>query len=186
MREGGKGMEKSNIILVGFMGTGKTAAGKTVARRLKRAFIDMDAVIEERSGMPISEIFRRHGEAHFRQLERDLVQELSARENLVVAAGGGVVLNPDNLSDFGRTGVVICLRASPEIILRRVSPERHRPLLEGAEKGRRILELLQSRQRFYSAVANQIDTTYHTPDMTADQVIEMFERIQREETDSGA
>ncbi len=161
-----------NIILVGFMGTGKSVTGQIVASRLHREFIDMDHVIEERAGKKISEIFADEGEARFRALERSLVQELSQRENLVIATGGGVVLNPDNIADFSRTGTVICLHANPDIILKRVSQQQHRPLLEGDDdKARKIRDLLEKREALYKAIPLQIDTDNHTARDSAEEVI---------------
>ncbi|MFH1477104.1 MAG: shikimate kinase [Verrucomicrobiota bacterium] len=158
-----------NIILVGFMGTGKTTVGRVLADRLKRVFVDMDVELEARAGKPIPKIFAEDGEPAFRRMERDLVVELSRQpvrhslgdggRNLVVAAGGGVVLNPDNIRDFSATGRVICLKAAPDEILRRVSGSNHRPLLEQGDKGERIRKLLMTRQPFYDAIPAQVDTT---------------------------
>jgi shikimate kinase len=171
-------VEKANIILVGFMGTGKTATARLVARRLERQLIDMDAMIETREGLKVSKIFAQKGEPYFRERERALVQELAERSNLVVAAGGGVVLNPENISDFSRTGVVICLKASPEAILRRVGAETHRPLLEGDDKGRKIMDVLESRKPLYDAIPHQIDTSHLTPDLAAARVVSIYEQAR--------
>lgn len=160
------------------MGTGKSATGRILSRRLERPLIDMDGLIEERTGRRISEIFAQDGEPHFRQLEREVVQELAARQNLVIAAGGGVVLNPDNMRDFSRTGVVICLRSSPNGILRRVGAESHRPLLERGDKGQRILALLKARQPYYDAIPQQVDTSHLSPEKVADRVVEIYERVR--------
>jgi len=151
-----------NIILVGFMGTGKTTVGKMLAERLQREFVDMDVELEARAGKPIPRVFAEDGEGAFRRMERELVVELSRRSNQVIAAGGGVVLNPDNIRDFGATGRVICLKATPDEILRRVSGSNHRPLLEQGDKGERIRKLLKVRQPFYDAVSCQVDTTGKT------------------------
>ena len=151
-----------NIILVGFMGTGKTTIGRALADQLKRDFVDMDIELEARAGKPIPRIFAEDGEPVFRRMERDLVVELSRRSNLVIAAGGGIVLNPDNIRDFSATGHVICLMAAPDEILRRVSDSDHRPLLEQGDKGERIQKLLMARQPFYDAIPCQVDTTGKT------------------------
>ncbi len=164
-----------NIILVGFMGTGKSAAGRIVATRLKRDFVDMDAIIEDRTGKKISEIFADEGEAHFRGLERELTKELSAREDLVIATGGGIVLNPDNIEDFSKTGVVICLHADPDVILQRVAKDTHRPLLEGDDdKIKAIRDLLAKRQKLYDAIPLKIDTNNHTARDTAEEVLALY------------
>ncbi len=168
-------MMTENIILVGFMGTGKSATGRIVANQLKRDFVDMDAILEDRTGKKISEIFAQDGEAHFRSLERDLVRELSARDNLVIATGGGIVLNPDNIRDFSHTGVVICLHADPDTILQRVAKDTHRPLLEGDDdKIRAIRELLATREALYRAIPLQIETTNRTIQDTAQEAIALY------------
>ncbi len=109
-----------NIVLVGFMGTGKTSVGLSLAERLDLTFLDMDDIIVEREGRSIPEIFDKDGEEYFRALERAIVRELAGKDGLVVATGGGVVLNRDNVDDFERTGLLVCLSASPEVILARV------------------------------------------------------------------
>lgn len=167
-------MTKFNVILVGFMGTGKSATGLVLASRMKYRLVDMDAVIERRAGKKISKIFAEDGEAEFRQYERVLVQELAGRRGLVVAAGGGVVLNPDNLRDFSRTGVVVCLKASKDAILRRVRGHSHRPLLEDGDKERRIIELLEKRKPLYDAIPHQIDTTDLSPEATAGLIMGIY------------
>lgn len=151
-----------NIVLVGFMGTGKTTIGRALADQLKRDFVDMDVELEARAGKPIPRIFAEDGEPVFRRMERDLVVELSRRSNLVIAAGGGIVLNPDNIHDFGATGHVVCLMAAPDEILRRVSDSNQRPLLEQGNKAERIRNLLQRRQPLYDLIPCQVDTTGKT------------------------
>ena len=157
-------MHVLNIILVGFMGAGKTTIGRALAARLERDFIDMDVELEARAGKPVPRIFAEDGEPAFRRMERDLVIELSRRNSLVIAAGGGIVLNPDNIRDFSATGHVICLMAAPDEILRRVSDSQHRPLLEQGNKAERIRKLLLQRQHFYDAIPCQVDTTGKTID----------------------
>lgn len=171
-----EGRQRGNIVLVGFMGTGKTTVGKLAARRLDLDFVDMDDVITERAGKAISRIFAEDGEPRFRAMERALVRELSARKGLLVAAGGGIVLNADNIADFSRSGLVVCLTATPETILRRVSAEKHRPLLEGGEKERKILGLLESRRELYAAIPHRIDTTGLAPDQVVERLVGMADR----------
>ncbi len=163
-----------NIVLTGFMGTGKSTIGRLLAQRLARPFLDMDAVIEEREGRPISAIFAAEGEAHFRALERRLVQELAKRDRLVIATGGGVVLNPLNIQDFERTGLLVCLDASPEQILQRVAHETHRPLLAAPDKQQRICDLLAARQSAYASVALHVDTDGVSPEQIVDRILERY------------
>jgi shikimate kinase len=163
-----------NIVLVGFMGTGKSVTGRVLAQRLGRDFLDMDTLIEERQGMTIPRIFAQHGEPHFRQLERALVRELAARGDLVVAPGGGIVLNPDNIRDFSATGLVVCLRASPEMILSRVGHDPNRPLLQTDDKLGRIRELLGKRQHLYDAIPHQFETDGKTAEQVAEEILAVF------------
>ena len=118
-----------NLVLVGFMGSGKTDAGKLAAARLKITFVDMDEIIEQRHGQTISQIFETKGEPFFRQQERALVRELVDRQDRVIATGGGVVLNPNNLRDFSRTGIVICCWVDAKVAHERTKNTKHRPLL---------------------------------------------------------
>ncbi len=167
-------MSQRNIILMGFMGTGKTTIGKKLAARLGLTFIDMDHRIEERAGKPISRIFAEDGEPQFRRMERELVQELCAREGLVVGCGGGVVLDPDNVTDYARTGLVVCLTATAEIIHERTARARHRPLLEEKDRFQRIVDLLEKRRALYAALPNPIDTSTLTPDRIADRIETLY------------
>lgn len=163
-----------NIILVGFMGTGKTTIGRALADRLKRDFVDMDVELEARAGKPIPRIFAEDGEPVFRRMERALAVELSRRNNLVIAAGGGIVLNADNIRDFSATGRVICLKAAPDEILRRVSGSSQRPLLEQGDKSERIRNLLRARQPLYDAIPAQVDTTGKNVDEIVAEVLKRY------------
>src|SRR5258706_1310890 len=146
-----------NLVLVGFMGSGKTSAGKLAAQRLGLEFLDMDAVIEQRAGQTISQIFETKGEPHFRKLERELAVELAARDGLVIATGGGIVLNPDNVRDINKSGVVICCCVDARIAYERTKRTQHRPLLESdADRLTRIESLLRQREPLYRAIPLQI------------------------------
>ena len=175
-----------NIVLIGFMGTGKTTVGRLVAEVLGMRFVDMDVVIEERAGQSISAIFAQHGEPHFRALERALVQELSAQTGLVIATGGGVVLNPENTRDYARSGLLICLRASPETILQRTAKEKHRPLLEQDDKFKRICSILEARKQLYDAIPRQIDTNTRTPEAIAVEIVGLYRQNKIAATERGS
>lgn len=174
-------MKHANIILVGFMGTGKSSAGRNLAERLDMTFIDMDDEIVRREGCTIPEIFRDRGEPAFRAIERALVQELAARTNLVISTGGGIVLNPDNIADFSRTGRVFCLQARPDTILKRVEHDTNRPLLQGGDKLVKISELLARRQPLYDAIPLQIDTEGHKPADTAEAILKSLQELEGNE-----
>lgn len=128
---------KTNIALIGFMATGKTAVGKLLAQKLGKKFIELDAVIEKKAGMSIPDIFRRDGEIRFRELEIEAVRDVSAAKNNVIACGGGVVLNTINIDRLKKESVIICLEASPSVILRRTSRDKdNRPLLNVTDRER--------------------------------------------------
>lgn len=167
---------KKNILIVGFMGTGKSETCRRAARQLGWTAVDMDERIQERAGKSISEIFADDGEPAFRCMERELAAELARGTNQVIAAGGGLVLDPANLSAFDSTGVVVCLQADPKTILRRVAAAQHRPLLEDGEKGARIRALLEERRALYAAVPLQVDTTPLSPDEVADEVLRLYRK----------
>jgi shikimate kinase len=156
------------------MGTRKSSAGRLIARRLDKHFVDMDDLIESRVGKSISRIFAEEGEPYFRDVERSVVQDLSGCDNQVVATGGGVVLNPDNLRDFARNGVLICLQADPSTILKRVAAQTHRPLLENGEKAARIMHLLESRRTYYEAVPHQINTSTLSLEEVVEKIMELY------------
>ncbi|HMO51846.1 MAG TPA: shikimate kinase [Kiritimatiellia bacterium] len=160
-----------NIVLVGFMGTGKSSAGRVLAERLGMTFIDMDEEIVRREGCSIPDIFRDRGEAAFRALERALVVELAGQTGLVISTGGGIVLNPDNLRDFAVGGRVFCLKAKPETILARVAQDTNRPLLQGEDRLAKISDLLARRQLLYDAIPEQVDTEGHRPADTAEAIL---------------
>lgn len=170
-------MTRRNIVLMGFMGTGKTTVGKRLAERLGLRFLDMDHIIEERAGKPISRIFAEEGEPHFRRLERDLAAELSRQAGLVIGCGGGVVLNPANVSDFTGSGLVVCLTADPETIFKRTARETHRPLLEEQNRMQRIVDLLEKRKALYAAIPNQIDTSVLAPDEVVRRIEELYRGV---------
>jgi len=160
-----------NLILTGFMGTGKTAVGQDLARRLGREFLDMDALIAEREGMGVAEIFGQQGEAGFRRLEVDLCQELAAKQNLVIASGGGSLIPDANREILSASGQVVCLRASTDEILHRLEGVHDRPLLDAPDREARIAALLVQRVEAYGRFPLQVDTTGLTVTQVADRVL---------------
>jgi shikimate kinase len=162
---------KRNIVLVGFMGTGKTTAGRLLAEKLHMRFVDMDDMIVEREGKPVARIFAEDGEPHFRRAERRIVVELAGQSGWVVGAGGGVVTNPRNIRDFSRTGHVVCLWAEPETILSRVKHDDQRPLLAGGDKLRKITELLEKRRPLYEAIPLRVRTDALTLSEVVEEVL---------------
>ncbi len=163
---------QKNIVLVGFMGTGKSSVGKIVAETTGRKLVEMDALIEKQEGMMISAIFAGKGEKYFRDKERKVVQELSAKCGLVISTGGGVVLNAENIADFKKNGIVICLSATPETIFERVKNETHRPLLKTKDPLAKIKELLGVRAPFYARADVTITTDGKKIEQIADEVVQ--------------
>jgi shikimate kinase len=165
------GDARRNIVLVGFMGTGKTTVGRRLAARLGMSFADMDDILVQRQGRTIPQIFEQDGEAAFRAMERALVGELAAPRGQVIGTGGGIVLDPRNLRDFASGGRVVCLSLPPEIILERLAQDRSRPLLAGGDKARKIRRALADRQSLYDAIPLQIDRSDLDVEQTVDRIL---------------
>lgn len=162
-----------NVVLMGFMGTGKTSVGKRLAERLGYSLVDMDEIIERREGRSIAQIFAEDGEGYFRRLERRVVRELAERDRLVISTGGGVVLDPRNVDDLAASGVAVCLNACPETILDRVAQEGQRPLLERGDKAERIRSILEDRRGHYERVPHQIDTDQLSLEEVVDLILQI-------------
>lgn len=153
------GPPRHNIVLIGFMGTGKSTVGERVAAGLGFRFADTDALIEQQAGMPIPKIFADRGESGFRALETAVLRQLMSEEHLVVSTGGGIVTVPENLPLLRRLGFVILLTASEDVIYARISANQNRPLLRTADPRATIRELLAQRLALYKAAADmEIET----------------------------
>ncbi len=164
-----------NLVLTGFMGTGKTTVGLQLAQKLGMEFVDTDLLIEERHG-PISQIFKQQGEDAFRDMERSLAAELGGRRGLVIATGGRMLLDPANFKALIRNGRIFCLVATPNEILDRVTNDparRDRPLLTVADPHQRIVELLAEREPNYARFP-RLTTDYRDPDVIADEVADLW------------
>lgn len=147
-------LPNSNIFLVGLMGSGKTTIGRALAKKLNMRFVDADQEIEARTGASIPLIFEIEGEASFRQREADVIRDLSAQQGIVLATGGGAVLNEQSRRYLRERGVVIYLRASVNSILQRTSHDRNRPLLQTADPRAKIEELSRQRAPLYQEIAH--------------------------------
>ena len=162
--------DKKNIILTGFMATGKTSVGRALASQLGYDFVDTDQLIESRIGMTIAEYFQEKGEAAFRKMESDIARELADRSGLVISTGGRLMLDGDNATTLGKTGWVFCLVATPEEILKRVESDGHvRPLLQVPDPLEHIIELLGQRKKGYAQFP-QIVTTGKSPENVAEEL----------------
>ncbi|HDZ77315.1 MAG TPA: shikimate kinase [Candidatus Omnitrophica bacterium] len=148
-----------NIYIVGFMGTGKSVVSRDLAVRLNRKAVELDELIENKEKRKINDIFTRDGESYFRRLESQALSEVSRSYGLVVSCGGGIVLNEANIKIMKETGIVICLSASPDVILKRTSHSNHRPLLNIDNPRLKIEELLNQRAPFYAKADHAIDSS---------------------------
>jgi shikimate kinase len=164
-----------NIALVGFMGTGKSCVGRLAAEALQFDFVDTDDLIESQCGLSIEEIFKQQGEGAFRQLEKQVVQNLGRRQKTVIASGGGLVADPENLASLKTHALVVCLWASPETIWERVQSQTHRPLLQTADPLGRIRELLALRDPLYRQADVLIQTGQRSPKEVVQQVLHQFQ-----------
>ncbi len=160
------------IVLTGFMGTGKTSVGRELSGKLGYEFIDTDVLIEEKEGKTIPQIFKEKGEEYFRELEKTTVAEISKIRNAVIATGGGVIKNSENVKNLAWRGIIVWLKADPEIILKRVMNEGgKRPLLDVEEPLIEINKLLAERLPLYEQADAFVDTNYITPEKTADEIM---------------
>jgi len=166
-----------NIIITGFMGTGKTTVGKEVATRLQASFIDTDQIIEKSSGLPIASIIKQRGESYFREMETIVIENLPANGGLVIASGGGAVLLEKNLMRLERLGVLFCLDAQIDALENRLKLDTARPLLEGGILRERILEILKQREAIYRQIPRHIDTSFCTPHEAASIIINQYRQI---------
>lgn len=169
--------DQCSLVVTGFMGTGKTTVSRILAERLGRPLMDMDRVIEEREGRSISKIFAQEGEAYFREQERQLCAELAERNGLVIATGGGCLVDAENLCRIKENAMVICLDCSPAEILQRVGGDEERPLLDAEDRQSNIRALLRSRQQAYARIPYHIDTTRRTPSQVADAAYELYRSV---------
>ena len=171
---------KDNVILTGFMGTGKTSLGKLLATKLGRPFIDIDKKIETEQKLSIPKIFERFGEEHFRALEKSAVKELSERRGLVIATGGGTIKDEENLRLLKSSGVLICLTTEPEEIFSRTARRGERPVLDGGgdERLETIKKLLAERKKFYDRADYQVDTTEWSPIQIIDDICKYLRQFR--------
>ncbi|QAR34280.1 shikimate kinase [Geovibrio thiophilus] len=166
---------RKNIYLIGFMGTGKSTVGRLVAQKLGMEFCDTDAMVEEKSGMTISQIFDEMDEDAFRGMETDVLKEITERKNLVVSTGGGIVVTRGNMELMRSAGSLITLMASPEQIFDRIKDDKGRPLLQVANPLDEIKQLIYDRAPFYINTDCIVETTELSPEDAAEEIIRFVE-----------
>jgi shikimate kinase len=172
---------KTNIALIGFMGTGKSAVGKALAEKLGLKFVEMDWLIEEMAGKPIPDIFQQDGEIAFRELEIEVTKKVAQGSRQVIACGGGMVLNKINVDRLRETSRMVYLKSSPRKIMERTSADTNeRPLLEVPDPAQLIRELLDFRKPFYERSA---DITINTSRLSINKVTDLIIYRLKEDED---
>ena len=165
-----------NIVLTGFMGSGKTSVGKLIAEKTGRAFIDTDDLIEQRAGKSIPRIFAEEGESAFRNLETEAVQRAAQTHARVIATGGGAVMRPQNRKALRKTGEIVFLDAPIEVIFQRIQNDGSRPLLEADNPLMKARALLEKRRPVYLQADMTVDTQRLTIEQTADKIVQALQK----------
>lgn len=168
-----------NIVLTGFMGAGKSAVGRALAKKTGMKLVDTDELVEKKTGMKIADIFKKFGEEHFRALEKQVVEKVSELENHVIVTGGGVVLKKENMENLRRKGVIVYLHAKPDAIYERVKHETHRPLLQVENPMKKIKEMLEHRAQFYANNDFMVDTSELTTEEAAEEILKKLQALSR-------
>jgi shikimate kinase len=164
------------IVLIGFMGAGKSSVGRRLARMTTLPRFDTDEMVSARFGLTISEIFEIHGEEKFREAEANALRELSAKGEAIVVTGGGIVLRPGNVELLHTLGTVVHLRADETTLFQRISRRSTRPLLRTENPRATVTELLRARLPLYEAAADtEVDTSTLTHEEVAKLVLETIE-----------
>lgn len=152
-------MEKQNIFLIGFMGAGKSTVAEVLSKKLGVERVEMDEMIVKEQGMPISDIFEKYGETHFRDIETELLERLKERDGVIVSCGGGAVLRDRNVELMKANGKVVLLTATPETIYERVKDSKNRPVLNGNMNVEYISSLMEKRRERYEMAADVVIAT---------------------------
>ena len=169
-----------NLVLIGYRAAGKTTVGRRLSAYLRRVFVDSDDMIEKHKGTPIGDIVRCHGWDYFRAIEREIISEVSNYDNLIVSAGGGVVIDPENVKVLKRNGLIIWLKADVEVLLERMVRDLRsaieRPSLTGRGTLKEFKEVLVQRGPLYERASEvQVDTSLLDVDGVVNQVLSIFE-----------
>lgn len=168
-----------NIFLIGPMGSGKTAVGRHLARLFRFTFHDSDADIESKTGVDIAFIFEKEGEAGFRVREKESIERLTRMESIVLATGGGAVIEADNRRVLAERGVVVYLQTSIDQQLERTRHGRHRPLLNGTDPEAKLKELMERRAALYAEIANlTVSTDGRRVQLVAEEIHHGLQRTQ--------
>jgi len=167
-----------NIVLTGFMGTGKTEVGRELARLLDLRLIDVDTEIEKSAKMTVNDIFGEFGEPRFRDMETEMVKEVSKKNNVIISTGGGVVLKYENMEALRQNGLIVCLSASPETIFNRLRYNSDRPLLRVGNPLEKIKIMLDARMPCYENADITIETDDKTPLQIAEEIVYLIRSVK--------
>lgn len=172
-------MSKKNIILIGFMGTGKSSVSRYLHNMAQMEIAEMDEIIVQREGMSIPTIFATKGDSYFRSLETSLLQELQQENDLIISCGGGAALRKENVDAMKTNGYVFLLTAAPETIFKRVGADQNRPVLNGRRSPEGIAQLMKERQPFYQAAADfVISTDNKSSENVAQEILDIFKKLR--------
>jgi len=160
------------------MAVGKSAVGRNLAKRLHRRFVDLDRIIEKRAGLKVREIFEQKGEPYFRELEKRTLSDLLQKPGYVIATGGGVVMDEENLRLLQEKTLLVCLSASTDTILARVGNGTKRPLLKGSDRRERVEELVKLRADKYAQAHITVDTSELSIEQVVNQIVAALESYQ--------
>ena len=163
-----------NIVLVGLMGAGKTSVGRLLAEKLGIEFYDTDDVIENEAGCSIVDIFSQKGEQAFRELEKKTILKLSQKSGNIISTGGGSLENEENLKNLKKNGLIVYLKASPEVLYERIKNQKNRPLLKNGSPLKTLKELLEKREQAYKRADYIIDTALKTAEDVTNEIVKVY------------
>jgi len=167
-------MAEKNIVLIGFMGCGKSLTSNKLAETLDRKVISTDKLVEQKEGQSIAEIFEISGEGYFRRVEKEIIKEISDQSGMIIDCGGGVVMDDENMANLKKNGHVIYLSASPESIYNNIKHRSQRPLLNVADPQLKITELLEERKPYYEKADVIINADHRTINQIAEDVLKVL------------
>lgn len=170
-------MTSKNIVLVGFMGSGKSMISKLLGKRLGRKVISTDEVIIKKAGVPINQIFKDKGEAYFRQLEKDVVTEVSKESGCIIDCGGGVIINESNIESLKKAGVLFYLEASADFLYEQIKISGKRPLLDVDDPKAKIEELLKERLSFYLKADYTVASEGQSIERVSEEIASICEKL---------
>jgi shikimate kinase len=165
-----------NIVLIGFMGVGKSLAAKHLAAKLARPILSTDELVVTQEGKSIAQIFHDHGEEYFRQVEASVIESLVDQKDLIIDCGGGIALNPRNIEILKKNGIVFYLSATADEIYKNVKDQKHRPLLNTPDPKNKIAELLAKRRPFYEQADYVIDADGKTGEQLCVDILTLFKK----------